>query len=62
MNTQQVRDFPYHPAYGLPDEVRADAVYYAEKHSVKDAALVYRVSACCIYRWRKDMQTTGDKR
>lgn len=48
---------PFHPAYGLPDEVRLEILAYADKHSVADAALVYRVSQSAIYNWRNAVTT-----
>ena len=50
--------FGYHPAYGLTDDYRLEALRHAEIHGVAAAATRYRVSQSTIYKWaaalRKD--------
>jgi hypothetical protein len=48
---QSTKPFGYHPAYGLPDSYRRDAVSYAITHGVASAAKHYRVSLTSIYNW-----------
>jgi transposase-like protein len=50
MNNQS----PYHPEYGLTDELRREALRTADLVSVRVAASVYRVSKSSIYNWRRD--------
>ena len=38
--------------YGLPDDLRLDAVRSSEKFGVKIAADLHHVSVASIYRWR----------
>jgi hypothetical protein len=45
---------PYHPDYGLTDELRREALRTADLVSVRVAASVYRVSTTSIYNWRRD--------
>lgn len=49
--TNPTKPFGYHPAYGLPDFYRRDAVSYAITHGVASAAKHYRVSLTSIYNW-----------
>ena len=48
--------FPYHPAYGLPDEVREHILRDAEATSVAAAAEKHKVSLAAIYNWRKALK------
>ena len=45
----------YHPAYGLSEDTRYQALVDAEEHGAKAAAKLHNVSAVSIYRWRKEM-------
>jgi transposase len=45
---------PYHPEYGLTDELRREALRTADLVSVRAAASIYRVSTASIYNWRRD--------
>ena len=45
---------PYHPDYGLPDDLRREALRTADLVSVRVAASIYRVSETTIYNWRRD--------
>lgn len=42
-----------HPDYGLTDDLRRSAVYYAETTGVRESAYLHNVSPASIYRWRK---------
>lgn len=44
--------FPFHPAYGLPDETRAAVLRDAEIHGVAVAAALHNVSVASVYKWR----------
>lgn len=44
---------PYHPDYGLTDELRREALRTADLVSVRVAASIYRVALSTVYRWRK---------
>jgi transposase-like protein len=46
----------YHPDYGLPNDIRHDAVVMAALTTVKTAADHYNVSPNTLYRWRKDLK------
>lgn len=46
--------FPYHPDYGLPDDLRRAAVVHAKEASVKEAAIKFRVCRQSIYNWLRD--------
>lgn len=48
--------FPYHPSYGLPDDVRAQILVDAERLSVREAAELHNVSVSVIYLWRKALK------
>ena len=45
---------PYHPEYGLTDDLRREALRTADLVSVRVAASIYRVSKTSIYNWRRD--------
>lgn len=47
--------FPYHPAYGLPDEWRTEAVMLSIKYGIKKASKQMNVSPQSIIRWRKSI-------
>jgi hypothetical protein len=47
-----MKQFPYHPLYGLPDMWRAEIVAFAECTDVQTAASTYNVGKSTIYRWR----------
>jgi transposase-like protein len=47
---------PYHPDYGLTDELRREALRTADLVSVAVAASMYRVNQSTVYRWRKDYE------
>jgi transposase-like protein len=47
---------PYHPDYGLTDELRREALRTADRESVAVAASMYRVNQSTVYRWRKDYE------
>jgi transposase len=44
---------PFHPEYGLTDDIRREAVRTADLLSVRMAASIYRVSVQSIYHWRR---------
>ena len=44
---------PFHPEYGLTDELRLEALRTADLLSVRMAASIYRVSEKSIYNWRR---------
>jgi transposase len=44
---------PFHPDYGLPDDLRLEALRTADLVSVRMAASMYRVSTTSIYNWRR---------
>lgn len=46
--------FPYHPDYGLPDNLRQAAVVHAKATSPKEAAIKFRVHKSSIYNWLRD--------
>lgn len=46
--------FPYHPNYGLPDDLRQAAVEYAKATSPKEAAVKFKVDLSSIYNWLRD--------
>lgn len=50
--------FPYHPDYGLPDDLRQAAVVYAKEASVKEAAIKFRVCRQSVYNWLRDYTPT----
>ena len=50
----QTNQSPYHPEYGLPDDIRREALRTADLVSVRVAASIYRVSMRSIYNWRRD--------
>lgn len=52
-----VKTFPYHRDYGLPDEIRLLAVKDAVRVGSKKAAVMHRVSQSAINRWKKDIQS-----
>lgn len=53
MNDEPI--FPYHPDYGLPNDIRGRAVLMSIQYGVKRAATEYNVSLSTIYKWRADM-------
>ena len=53
MTEQDVSKYGYHPAYGLPDEVRDAILRDAETETVRVVAERYRIGESTIYRWRK---------
>jgi len=44
---------PYHPAYGLDDTTRLEAVRLSKKIGIKKAAEKMNLSLASIYKWRK---------
>lgn len=48
-----MRGSPFHPEYGLTDELRLEALRTADLLSVRMAASIYRVSEKSIYNWRR---------
>ena len=53
--------FPYHPAYGLTDDMRAAVLRDAEIHGVANAATLHNVAASTVYKWRADLKQEGSK-
>lgn len=53
--------FPYHPAYGLTDDMRAAVLRDAETHGVAIAATLHKVAASTVYKWRADLKQEGSK-
>jgi len=53
--------FPYHPAYGLTDDMRAAVLRDAEIHGVATAATLHNVSLASVYKWRADLKQEGSK-
>ena len=53
--------FPYHPAYGLTDDMRAAVLRDAEIHGVAKAATLHNVSLASVYKWRADLKQEGSK-
>jgi transposase len=49
-----IKASPYHPEYGLTDDLRREALRTADLVSVRVAASIYRVSTASIYNWRRD--------
>jgi transposase-like protein len=49
-----IKTTPYHPEYGLTDDIRREALRTADLVSVRVAASIYRVSTTSIYNWRRD--------
>lgn len=47
--------FVYHPAYGLPDDMRCRALADSENHGIYAAAKMNKLAMSTIYRWRKEM-------
>lgn len=47
--------FVYHPAYGLPDDTRCQALVDAEMHGIYAAAKMNNIAMSTVYRWRKEM-------
>lgn len=45
--------FPFHPDYGLPDEVRTVILRSAERDGVRAAAAAHGVAVSSVYRWLK---------
>lgn len=44
---------PFHPEYGLPDDMRREVLRTAELLSVRMAASIHRVSVASVYNWRR---------
>jgi transposase len=44
---------PYHPAYGLDDTTRLEAVELSKQIGIQKAAEKLNVSIASIYKWRK---------
>jgi hypothetical protein len=53
--------FPYHPAYGLTDDMRAAVLRDAEIHGVAVAATLHNVSLTSAYKWRAALKQDGSK-
>jgi hypothetical protein len=47
---------PYHPDYGLPQDLRITILRTAEQTSPATAAKTHNVAVSTIYRWRKVMR------
>ena len=47
---------PYHPDYGLPQDLRITILRTAEQTSPATAAETHNVAVSTIYRWRKVMR------
>ena len=47
---------PYHPDYGLPQDLRITILRTAEQTSPAKAAKTHNVAVSTIYRWRKVMR------
>jgi transposase-like protein len=47
---------PYHPAYGLDDTTRLEAVELSKQIGIQKAAEKLNVSPGSIYRWRKQIK------
>lgn len=47
--------YPYHPAYGLPDDYRTKAVLMSIQYGIKKASERCNVGVSTIYKWRADM-------
>lgn len=45
----------YHPAYGLADDTRYQALVDAEMHGIYAAAKMNKLAMSTVYRWRKEM-------
>ncbi|CAB4190334.1 hypothetical protein UFOVP1202_46 [uncultured Caudovirales phage] len=45
----------YNPAYGLPDDMRYQALVDAEEHGIYAAAKMHGLAMSTVYRWRKQM-------
>lgn len=54
MSKSSSSPFPYHPQYGLSDDLRRAAVAYAKATSVKEAAIKFRVCRQSIRNWLRD--------
>ena len=52
-------NFPYHPAYGLPDTFRQTVVTYARATSVALAAARFNVGQSTVYRWLAAIKETN---
>lgn len=49
-------DDPFHPAYGLTDELRERILDSADEMGVAEAARSHNVSPSAIYSWRLRMR------
>jgi hypothetical protein len=47
--------FVYHPAYGLPDDIRCRVLADSENHGIYAAATMNNLARSTVYRWRKEM-------
>ena len=47
---------PYHPDYGLPQDLRITILRTAEQTNPATAAETHNVAVSTIYRWRKVMR------
>ena len=46
--------FPYDPDYGLPNDLRSEAVLLSIKYGTRRAAEQMKLAQSTIYKWRKD--------
>jgi transposase-like protein len=46
-------NFPFHQAYGFPDEFRAEVVEFSYLNGVTASAEAYNVSRVSVWRWRQ---------
>ena len=56
MQSIQHQPSPYHPDYGLPQDLRITILRTAEQTSPATAAETHNVAVSTIYRWRKVMR------
>lgn len=58
-HTKQGNLLGYHPAYGLPDELRLRAIERSYKTSLVEAGQYYHVHPVTICNWRKRLKKQG---
>ena len=46
----------FHPAYGLPNQYRIEAVKVSHVLGARRAAQLFNVHATTVYKWRKVLQ------
>lgn len=49
---------PWHPDYGLGDDIRMAAIREAERTSARDAAEMFNVHVTTVRLWRRRLRVT----